>query len=81
MVKFDIPNEKKIRVIMDSDVKNEVDDQFALVHAFLTESFDIRGVIPAHFGDEKSKTSQQDSYREVALLLEKMNMTDKIRLW
>jgi hypothetical protein len=30
--------------------KNEADDQFAIVHALLTPSFDIRGVIPAHFG-------------------------------
>lgn len=81
MHSFDIPYEKRIRVIMDSDVKNEVDDQFAIVHAILTESFDIRGIIPAHFGDEKSKTSQKDSRDEAALILEKMNMSDSIRLY
>lgn len=81
MRNFDIPYEKRIRVIMDSDVKNEVDDQFAIVHAILTESFDIRGIIPAHFGDEKSKTSQKDSRDEAALILEKMNMSDSIRLY
>ncbi len=81
MRSFDIPYEKRIRVIMDSDVKNEVDDQFAIVHAILTESFDIRGIIPAHFGDEKSKTSQKDSRDEAALILEKMNMSDSIRLY
>lgn len=81
MQKFKIPEEKKIRVILDTDVKNEVDDQFAIVQAVLTESFDIRGIIPAHFGSEKSKTSQKDSYDEAVLVLEKMNMRDKIKLY
>ncbi len=81
MQKFKIPEEKKIRVILDTDVKNEVDDQFAIVQAVLTEAFDIRGIIPAHFGSEKSKTSQKDSYDEAVLVLEKMNMRDKIKLY
>ncbi len=29
MVKFNIPEEKKVRVILDTDAKNEVDDQLA----------------------------------------------------
>ena len=28
-----IPEEKKVRVIVNTDAKNEVDDQFAIVHA------------------------------------------------
>ena len=80
MYNFNIPESKKIRVILDTDLKNEVDDQFAMVHAILTQSFDLKGVIPTHFGEEKSATSQQDSYREGMLILEKMGMTGKIRL-
>ena len=64
MYNFNIPESKKIRVILNTDLKNEVDDQFAMVHAILTQSFDLRGIIPAHFGEEKSATSQQDSYKE-----------------
>lgn len=80
MYDFNIPESKKIRVILDTDLKNEVDDQFAMVHALLTHSFEIKGIIPAHFGEGKSPTSQQDSYREGMLILEKMGMTGKIRM-
>ena len=71
---FQIPEQKKIRVLIDSDVKNEVDDQFAIVHALLTESFDLRGIVPTHFGTDKSPHSQKDSEDELNLLLRKMGM-------
>ncbi len=80
MYNFNIPESKKIRVILNTDLKNEVDDQFAMVHAILTQSFDLRGIIPAHFGEEKSATSQQDSYKEGMLILEKMGMTGNVRI-
>ena len=78
---FNIPEEKKIRVILDTDVKNEVDDQFAIVHAMLTESFDVRAIIPAHFGNSKSQTSQTDSYEEAVLVLSKMGKLNDVSLY
>lgn len=60
------------RVIIDSDVKNEADDQFAVVHALLSPTLDIRGVIPAHFGAQRSETSMLDSREELDLLLDLM---------
>ena len=62
------------RVIIDSDVKNEADDQFAVVHALLSPSLDIRGIIPAHFGDGRSATSMLDSRQELDHLLELLGM-------
>ena len=62
---FRFPEEKKVRVIVNTDAKNEVDDQFAIVQAVLSESFDLRGIVAAHFGNEKSKQSMQDSYDEI----------------
>lgn len=75
-----VPDEKKVRVIINTDAKNEADDQFAIVHALLTPSFDLHGIIPAHFGDFKSKTSLQDSHDEVMLILKLMNYEYKIRV-
>lgn len=80
MFKFNIPEEKKVRVILSTDLKNEVDDQFAMVQAILTESFELRAVIPSHFGPNKSPHSQKDSYDEGMLILEKMGMSGKVRL-
>ena len=39
------------RVVIDTDAKNEADDQFAIVHALLSPTLDVRGLIAAHFGD------------------------------
>lgn len=41
---FHVPEQKRIKVILDSDVRNEVDDQFAIMHALMTPKFDVRGV-------------------------------------
>lgn len=79
-MKFGIPKEKKVRVIINTDTKNEVDDQFAIVQALLTESFELHGIIPAHFGNEKSKHSLQDSYDETMLLLRMMGLENEIRV-
>ena len=44
-------------LILNTDAKNEADDQYTIVHALLTPTFDLHGIIPAHFGSIKSKTS------------------------
>ena len=74
MVSFNIPNEKKARVILNTDAKNEVDDQFAIVQGVLSESMDIRAIIAAHFGTEKSEHSMKDSYDEIEKVLGLMDL-------
>ncbi len=71
---YTIPEGKSIRVITNTDAKNEADDQYAIAHALLTPRFDNRGIIAAHFGAVKSQTSMEDSYREVVKVLELMAM-------
>jgi inosine-uridine nucleoside N-ribohydrolase len=71
---------KRTRVIINTDAKNEADDQFAIVHALLTPSFQLHGLIPAHFGTAKSATSLQDSHDEVMLLLRLMGLEGKVRV-
>lgn len=75
-----IPSERKHRVIVNTDAKNEADDQYAIVHALLTPTFDIRGVIPAHFGTGKSPHSMQDSRDEVDLLLNLLKLDWPVRV-
>lgn len=75
---FEIPENKKIRLIINSDAKNEADDQFAIVHALLTPQFIVKGIIGAHFGDKRTETSMQESYDEVIKVVELMNLKDEI---
>ncbi|MGW9585819.1 nucleoside hydrolase [Microbacterium sp. NPDC055455] len=53
------------KVLISTDAANEVDDQFAVVHALLSPVLDVRGILPAHFGREGSCA---ESRAEVDLL-------------
>jgi inosine-uridine nucleoside N-ribohydrolase len=66
------------RVIIDTDAKNEADDQFAIVHALLSPTLDVRGLIPAHFGTRRSQRSMAESREEIELLLRLMALTGKV---
>jgi purine nucleosidase len=76
----DFPAADKQRVIVNTDANNEADDQFAIVHAVLTPSFDLHGIIPAHYGTRKTPTSQQESHDETVKLLRLMDLEGKIRV-
>jgi purine nucleosidase len=57
------------RIIVNTDAKNEADDQFAIVHALLSPTLDVRGIIAAHFGTRRTTESLRESREEVDLLL------------
>src|SRR6516165_1897516 len=69
---------KKVRVILNTDAKNEADDQYAIVHAILTPLFELHGIIPAHFGDRRGPGSLQASHDEVLKVLELMDLKGSI---
>ena len=66
------------RVILNTDAKNEADDQFAIVHALLSPTLDVRGLIAAHFGTRRSQRSMEESREEIELLLRLMDLTGKV---
>ena len=66
------------RVIINTDAKNEADDQYAIVHALLSPTLDVRGLVAAHFGAERSRQSMAESRAEIDLLLELMDLTGKV---
>ncbi len=74
---FTVPEASKIRVIVDTDAKNEADDQFAIVHFLLSPSFDVRAVTAAHFeGKAGDGGSMERSFQEIGKLLELMDIED-----
>ena len=66
------------RVIIDTDAKNEADDQFAIVHALLSPTLEVRGLIAAHFGTRRSDRSMEESREEIDLLLNLMNLNGQV---
>ena len=73
-----LPMHKRMRVIISSDVANEADDQFAIVHQLLTPMFDVRGVIAAHFESKAATpgTTMDKSYQELQKLMRAIDMDD-----
>lgn len=65
-------------MIINTDAKNEADDQFAIVHGLLTPMFDLRGLISAHFGTRRTDQSLQESRAEIELLLDLMELTGTV---
>jgi purine nucleosidase len=68
------------RVIINTDAKNEADDQFAIVHALLSPSLEVRGLIAAHFGTSRSDRSMEESREEIDLLLDLMGFQEGVTI-
>lgn len=66
---FDIPDNKKIRVIVDTDAACEADDPFAIVHALLSPKLIVKGVVAEHFN---MPHSMEDSYNEISAIKQAM---------
>lgn len=70
-----------VRVITDTDAKNEADDQFAIVQAILSPKFENVGFVAAHFGTDCFADSMERSYRELETIFEKMEIPSKDLLY
>ena len=66
---FDIPDYKKIRVIVDTDAACEADDPFAIVHALLSPKLIVKGVVAEHFNVPHS---MEDSFDEISVIKQAM---------
>jgi purine nucleosidase len=67
------PPTGKVRMVLDTDTYNEVDDQFALAYAFLSkEKIDLEAVYAAPFHNKRSNgpaDGMEKSYQEILRLL------------
>jgi purine nucleosidase len=67
-----------VRVIIDLDAANEVDDQYALALALgFPEKIRIEGLVAAHFGDAGGSAGIEKSYAEILRILEKAGMSGR----
>ena len=70
---------RRIRVIIDSDAKNEIDDQWAIALAILSpERFEIEGFVGANFDNRRGgPDGVAKSVREIETVLEKAGMAGR----
>jgi hypothetical protein len=73
------PRGKRIRILIDSDAKGEIDDQWAIALAILSpERFDIEGFVGAHFDTRRGgPDSIAESVREIETVLDKAGMSGR----
>ena len=69
----------QIRVVIDSDAKNEIDDQWAIALAILSpERFEIEGFIGANFDNRRGGPDGiEKSVREIETVLDKAGMAGR----
>lgn len=78
---FEVPKQKKIRMIVHTDCKNEADDQFALAHHLMTPKFDVTGIVAGHFDVGQNRYPQGEtakaSFDEVVKVLDLMHVKEQ----
>jgi len=78
---FDVPDNKKYRIIVHTDCKNEADDQFALAHHLMTPKFKVQGIIAGHFDLNSQEYGKGNtataSYNEISKVLELMGIEEE----
>jgi len=77
---FDVPEQKKIRMIVHADCKNEADDQFALAHHVMTPKFVVKGIIGGHFNINPREYGEGNTVKasidEINKVLDLMGIAD-----
>lgn len=73
------PTMGKIRMVLDTDTYNEIDDQFAVVYSLLSpEKLDVEAIYAAPFFNRKSSgpaDGMEKSYDEIRRLLDRLNVS------
>jgi len=71
---------ERIRVVIDTDTYNEIDDQFAIVHALLSpDRLAVEGLYAAPFYNNRSESpghGMELSYEEIQRLLDRLDLQD-----
>ena len=75
----------KLRVILDTDTYNEVDDQFAVVHALLApDRISLEAICAAPFHNNRSEgpsDGMEKSYEEIVRLLDRLEVKQHGRVY
>lgn len=78
---YTVPANKKVRVIVHTDCKNEADDQYAVAHHLMTPRFDVKGLVAGHFWKNPQQYGElgtaQASYDEIIKVMDLMGLKDQ----
>jgi purine nucleosidase len=69
------PAKKPVRMVLDTDTYNEIDDQFAVVYALISPELDVQALYAAPFHNDRSSgpgDGMEKSYEEILRVLDKL---------
>ncbi len=69
---YQVPEYKRIRVIIDTDAACEADDPFAIAQALMSRKLEVKAIFAEQFGTPEST---QRSYDEITTVLEAMELS------
>ena len=75
---FNIPQSKKIRVMIDTDAASEADDQYAIAQALMSGKLEVRGIMAEHFLHIPG--SMEMSLQEIRKVLSLMEVPETLAL-
>ncbi len=70
------PTKKPVRMVLDTDTYNEIDDQFAVVYALISPELDVQALYAAPFHNSRSSgpgDGMEKSYEEILRLLSRLD--------
>ena len=73
--RLDPPAERPVRMVLDTDTYNEIDDQFALVYTLISPELDVQAVYAAPFHNKRSSgpgDGMEKSYEEILRVLSRL---------
>lgn len=68
---YDVPDYKKLRVIIDTDAACEADDPFAIAHALMSKKLIVKAIFAEQFG---TPDTTRLSYNEIMTVLDAMDI-------
>ncbi len=79
------PPTHPVEVVIDTDPSNEIDDQFAMVHALLSpDQLDVRALYAAPYVNQRAETpaeGMENSLQEIRTVLERMGTPARDRVF
>ena len=70
------PTNRPVRMVLDTDTFNEIDDQFAVVYAMISPELDVQAVYAAPFHNSRSSgpgDGMEKSYEEILRILSRLD--------
>lgn len=68
---YEVPEDRKKRVIIDTDAACEADDPFAIAHALMSKKLIVKGILAEQFGRPETTAL---SYQEIKTVVEAMDL-------